>query len=123
MENNSRGINLHRAWEENRLVGEVKLVGCFSSGDVNPVNPRVEAEHKKRDRAFRRTIMGGKDLEYSEIEGRSLSDSDLQTRWKIFFNEAKETLSLGKNLDIEFRGDESEVIKDIALLMEAEHLK
>ncbi|KAK8972105.1 hypothetical protein V6N11_061913 [Hibiscus sabdariffa] len=42
MGNYSQGINLHRAWEENRLLGEAELLGCSPDGDVNPVSPRVD---------------------------------------------------------------------------------
>ncbi|KAK8561942.1 hypothetical protein V6N12_048997 [Hibiscus sabdariffa] len=42
MGNYSQGINLHRAWEENRLLGEAELLGCSPDGDVNPVSARVD---------------------------------------------------------------------------------
>ncbi|KAE8696464.1 hypothetical protein F3Y22_tig00110670pilonHSYRG00065 [Hibiscus syriacus] len=42
--------------------------------------------------------------EWTEIEGRSLSDSDLQARWQRQKREAKKTLQIGRALGIEFEG-------------------
>ncbi|KAK8518716.1 hypothetical protein V6N13_018011 [Hibiscus sabdariffa] len=42
MGNYSQGINLHRGWEENRLLGEAELLGCSPDGDVNLVSPRAD---------------------------------------------------------------------------------
>ncbi|KAK8712354.1 hypothetical protein V6N13_147594 [Hibiscus sabdariffa] len=57
-----------------------------------------------------------KDLESSELSGRSLSDSDLTARWNNALKEAIMALELGKRLGVQIEGDESEVIRDLALL-------
>ncbi|KAL4326269.1 hypothetical protein GQ457_11G030670 [Hibiscus cannabinus] len=36
----SIGINLHRYLEENRLLGEVELVGCLSEEDAGSISPK-----------------------------------------------------------------------------------
>ncbi|KAK8508621.1 hypothetical protein V6N11_037582 [Hibiscus sabdariffa] len=64
-------------------------------------------ERKKRDRAKRRSKQAGNSSPPVEVEGRSLSDSDLQLRRDILIREAKKTLQVGKSIGIQFRGDEN----------------
>ncbi|KAK8999279.1 hypothetical protein V6N11_070455 [Hibiscus sabdariffa] len=79
------------------------------------------AEKKKLEPNRKRNKKGLKFLEQSEIEGRSLSDSDLKTRWENGIKEAKETLEVGKKVGIEFFGDEQEIIHDLVNLELGNH--
>ncbi|KAK9009640.1 hypothetical protein V6N11_036170 [Hibiscus sabdariffa] len=79
------------------------------------------AEKKKLERYRKRKKKGLKFPEQSEIEGRSLSDSDLKTRWENGIKEAKETLEVGKKVGIEFIGDEQEIILDLVNLELGNH--
>ncbi|KAL4271766.1 hypothetical protein GQ457_13G029460 [Hibiscus cannabinus] len=73
-------------------------------------------ERKKRDRAWRRLRLNKKDLEVSELSGRSLSESDLEVRWALATKEARKVLALGKNIGMQIVGDEQEVINELANL-------
>ncbi|KAL4369597.1 hypothetical protein GQ457_05G034860 [Hibiscus cannabinus] len=73
-------------------------------------------ERKKRDKALKKNKLNKKDLLVSELSGRSLSDSDLATRWNAATKEARKVLKLGKRLGMEIIGDEQEVVKEIARL-------
>ncbi|KAL4318899.1 hypothetical protein GQ457_18G023820 [Hibiscus cannabinus] len=75
-------------------------------------------ERKKRDRAWRRLRLNKKDLEVSELSGRSLSESDLEVRWALATKEARKVLALGKNIGMQIVGDEQEVINELANLEE-----
>ncbi|KAL4278665.1 hypothetical protein GQ457_03G003390 [Hibiscus cannabinus] len=68
-----------------------------------------EAQRKKRDRVLRRNKKKMKDLETSELEGRSLPNFDLKTRWNKCVVEARKALALGKKLGIQIHGDEEDV--------------
>ncbi|KAK8640078.1 hypothetical protein V6N13_138441 [Hibiscus sabdariffa] len=65
-------------------------------------------ERKRRDRGWRKIKKGGVDITSSELEGRSLSDSDLRTRRDFQIKEARKTLEvlswnirgLGSNLKV-----------------------
>ncbi|KAE8676761.1 hypothetical protein F3Y22_tig00111582pilonHSYRG01032 [Hibiscus syriacus] len=52
--------------------------------------------------------------ELTELEGRSLSDSDLQERWQRKKSEARKTLQIGRELGIQFKGSEEALVKEIA---------
>ncbi|KAE8665037.1 hypothetical protein F3Y22_tig00112699pilonHSYRG00082 [Hibiscus syriacus] len=49
--------------------------------------------------------------EVTELEGRSLSDFDLQARWQRQKMKAKETLQIGRELGIQFIGSEEESVQ------------
>ncbi|KAK8597765.1 hypothetical protein V6N13_095163 [Hibiscus sabdariffa] len=55
-------------------------------------------------------------MEQSELEGRSLSDSDLQTRWDVATKEAEKVVEMGVKLGVQFIGPMEEVIREIAEL-------
>ncbi|KAL4351513.1 hypothetical protein GQ457_06G022440 [Hibiscus cannabinus] len=57
-------------------------------------------ERKKRDRAIKKNKKLKKNLEDSELSGRSLSDSDLKIRWNNTIKEARKALELGKSLGV-----------------------
>ncbi|KAK8663533.1 hypothetical protein V6N13_083349 [Hibiscus sabdariffa] len=80
----------------------------------------VRPERLKRDRAQRRCKKSWIAQESSELEGRSLSDSDLQARQNVLIREAWRTLETGKELGLKIRGSEQDVIEEISLLEEAE---
>ncbi|KAK9008863.1 hypothetical protein V6N11_080340 [Hibiscus sabdariffa] len=73
-------------------------------------------ERRKKDRALRRDKKFKKDLESSEFSVRSLSDYDLTDRWTIAIKEARKAIELGKSLGVQIEGDESEVVRDLAVL-------
>ncbi|KAK9041519.1 hypothetical protein V6N11_016616 [Hibiscus sabdariffa] len=75
-----------------------------------------ERERKKRDRALKRVKKSKQDVESSELSGRSLSDSDLTARWNAAIKEARKAIELGKSLGMQIEGDESEAVREIALL-------
>ncbi|KAK8608396.1 hypothetical protein V6N13_023820 [Hibiscus sabdariffa] len=55
-------------------------------------------------------------VEQPELEGRSLSDSDLQIRWDIAIKEAEKVVEMGVKLGVQFIGPMEEVIREIAKL-------
>ncbi|KAK8514638.1 hypothetical protein V6N12_057536 [Hibiscus sabdariffa] len=77
-------------------------------------------ERKKRDRENRRSKQAGNSSPPVEVEGRSLSDSDLNLRRDILIREAKKTLQVGKSIGIQFRGDENEAVEELANIAEKE---
>ncbi|KAL4363278.1 hypothetical protein GQ457_04G006140 [Hibiscus cannabinus] len=79
-------------------------------------------ERKRRDRGWRKTKKGGVDINSSELEGRSLSDSDLRTRRDFQIKEARKTLEVGNELGIKFLGPAQDVINAICSLEEADFI-
>ncbi|KAL4335968.1 hypothetical protein GQ457_07G015910 [Hibiscus cannabinus] len=77
-------------------------------------------EKKKRDRAQRRCKKKRNVLEDSEIDGRSLSDSDMHARREMLTKEARKTLAFGKKLGMQIIGSEEEAIQELVALEEAE---
>ncbi|KAK8661040.1 hypothetical protein V6N13_051942 [Hibiscus sabdariffa] len=76
----------------------------------------LEKERKKRNRTLRRVKKSKNDIEMSELSGRFLSDSDLMARWNAAVKEARNTLELGKRVGFQIEGDESEAVRELALL-------
>ncbi|KAK8636537.1 hypothetical protein V6N13_124282 [Hibiscus sabdariffa] len=52
----------------------------------------------------------------SELEGRSLSDSDLPATWDNAIKEAEKAIEMGSKLGVQFIGLIDEVVRDIAEL-------
>ncbi|KAK8985427.1 hypothetical protein V6N11_068683 [Hibiscus sabdariffa] len=75
-----------------------------------------EADRRLRVRAKKRVKKKGKSEEASELEGRSISDSDMKARRNFLLAEAIKTIEVGKTIGIEFIGDENEVVKDLIAL-------
>ncbi|KAL4309808.1 hypothetical protein GQ457_01G015910 [Hibiscus cannabinus] len=69
----------------------------------------TELERKNRDKACKKYKLNKKSLEVSELSGRSLSDTDLSTRWDILTKEAQKALKLGKKIGMGIEGNEEEV--------------
>ncbi|KAL4302776.1 hypothetical protein GQ457_10G003760 [Hibiscus cannabinus] len=59
-------------------------------------------ERKKMDKAMRKYKNKIKSLDTSELEGRSLTDSDIKNRSEILTREARKAIKLGKSLGIQF---------------------
>ncbi|KAL4311373.1 hypothetical protein GQ457_01G032360 [Hibiscus cannabinus] len=74
------------------------------------------AEKRKRDVALKKLQNKSQAELDSEIENRSLSDSDLKAVWSRHLKDARKSLKLGKKLGIQFIGDEEEVLKEIPSL-------
>ncbi|KAL4303527.1 hypothetical protein GQ457_10G010910 [Hibiscus cannabinus] len=74
------------------------------------------AEKRKRDVALKKLQNKSQAELDSEIENRSLSDSDLKAVWSRHLKDARKSLKLGKKLGIQFIGDEEEVLKEISSL-------
>ncbi|KAL4369078.1 hypothetical protein GQ457_05G035620 [Hibiscus cannabinus] len=72
-----------------------------------------KADRKKRDRAKKRIKTKGKDLERMELEGNSITDSDMQVRRNALLEEAKKTLAIGKVVGIEIIGDEAQALEEL----------
>ncbi|KAK8637070.1 hypothetical protein V6N13_064500 [Hibiscus sabdariffa] len=79
-------------------------------------------ERKRRDRGWRKIKKGGVDITSSELEGRSLSDSDLRTRRDFQIKEARKTLEVGNELGVKFLGPAQDVINDICSLEEVDFI-
>ncbi|KAL4366796.1 hypothetical protein GQ457_05G019050 [Hibiscus cannabinus] len=79
-------------------------------------------ERKKRDKAMRKYKKKIMSLDTSELEGRSLTDSDIKNHSKILTREVRKGIKLGKSLGIQFQGDGEEVVREMSLLEEAELL-
>ncbi|KAK8557906.1 hypothetical protein V6N12_010129 [Hibiscus sabdariffa] len=73
-------------------------------------------DQRKRDRALKKFKSRGNDLDYSNLSGRSLSDSDLAARWVAATKEAKKTLKLGKKFGVQVVRDEQDVVKELTSL-------
>ncbi|KAK8569712.1 hypothetical protein V6N13_046758 [Hibiscus sabdariffa] len=101
------------------MVHETVLAGNFGSW-AKDIQDKVlnEAERKKRDRTIKKLKKKEKFSEKPELEGRSLSDPDLKARWDFCTNEAKRALKVGKDLGIQIRGDENEVVDELTRLEE-----
>ncbi|KAK8693995.1 hypothetical protein V6N13_071559 [Hibiscus sabdariffa] len=80
----------------------------------------TEAEKRRRDRARRRQKKKDKGESPSELEGRSISDSDIQARKEILLLEAQRTLEVGKKVGIEFIGNKKAVKEELIALAEKE---
>ncbi|KAL4325630.1 hypothetical protein GQ457_11G000690 [Hibiscus cannabinus] len=79
-----------------------------------------EVDRRKRDRVKKRTKQKRISKETTELEGCSITESDMQARRNYLLVEAFKTLEVGKKVGIEFIGDENEVVKDLILLAEKE---
>ncbi|KAL4333268.1 hypothetical protein GQ457_07G010490 [Hibiscus cannabinus] len=73
-------------------------------------------DRRKRDQALKKFKSRGNDLDYYELSGRSLSDSDLAAKWVSATKEAKKTLKLEKKLGVQVVGDEQDVVKELISL-------
>ncbi|KAK8697571.1 hypothetical protein V6N13_113712 [Hibiscus sabdariffa] len=124
---------------EERIIGDLEDMGS-GKNEISPelvVNGSSETfcpnlvdesgdralsklERKKRDRAKRRFKQAWNSFPPVEVEGRSLSDSDLQIRRDILIREAKMTLQVGKTISIQFRGDENEAVEELTNIAEKE---
>ncbi|KAL4291654.1 hypothetical protein GQ457_14G003620 [Hibiscus cannabinus] len=58
-------------------------------------------------------------FEASELENRSLTDSDLFAQQSFLIREARKTLELGKSVGFQFHGPEDEIVREIAQLEES----
>ncbi|KAE8699368.1 hypothetical protein F3Y22_tig00110580pilonHSYRG00195 [Hibiscus syriacus] len=76
----------------------------------------LKAERCRRDRALKSSKLKKSDLEFSELSGRSISDSDIKKKWGAAFVEAEETLSVAKMLGITFAGPERKVLEELVSL-------
>ncbi|KAK8571799.1 hypothetical protein V6N12_027872 [Hibiscus sabdariffa] len=82
-----------------------------------------EADKRKRDRVKKRIKTKGKDLERTELEGNSITDSDMQVRRNALLEEAKKTLATGKVVGIEIIGDEAQALEELVSLEEKDQQK
>ncbi|KAL4377289.1 hypothetical protein GQ457_02G032610 [Hibiscus cannabinus] len=80
------------------------------------------SERRKRDKALKRKKWSKHCMEESELSGKSLSNSDINSRVSILVKEAKQVLKLGKKIGVNFAGDENEVVKDLVELEMNERL-
>ncbi|KAL4324756.1 hypothetical protein GQ457_11G000030 [Hibiscus cannabinus] len=79
-------------------------------------------ERRKRDRVLKRIKKKGKENEQPELEGCTVTDSDLQERRRILLREAKKTLATGSLCGIEIRGDVNEAVEELISLAEKDQL-
>ncbi|KAL4291077.1 hypothetical protein GQ457_14G025740 [Hibiscus cannabinus] len=82
-----------------------------------------EVEKRKRDRIKKRLKMKGKENEKSELEGCSITDSDMQARRIALLEEAKKNLAVGKKVGMVIIGDEAEAIEELVSIAEMEQQK
>ncbi|KAL4279899.1 hypothetical protein GQ457_03G014630 [Hibiscus cannabinus] len=78
----------------------------------------TDSERKNRDKAKKRIKKKNKASEKSELEGISLTDSDMQARRRILINEAKKTLEVGRLIGFEIEGEENEAIMELVEIAE-----
>ncbi|KAL4366749.1 hypothetical protein GQ457_05G026460 [Hibiscus cannabinus] len=93
--------------QRNKRYGSLR---CFQDKAIS------EIERKTRDRAIHREKKKAKGWDFSELSGRSLSDSDLVHRWELSIKEARKALNLGKSLGIKIEGNEDEAVRELARL-------
>ncbi|KAE8704998.1 hypothetical protein F3Y22_tig00110430pilonHSYRG00099 [Hibiscus syriacus] len=142
--NVSKGCNMSGVDEDKRDIGEEAIMGQkeidVSFGNIQKQYEYVGAntgrkkkysslqriqenfggtQRKNRNcrvKKHQRKVQSGE--EPTEIEGMSLSNSDLQERWQRQKKEAKKTLQLGRELGLQFKGAEEtkkEDIKDVEI--------
>ncbi|KAK8570925.1 hypothetical protein V6N13_103322 [Hibiscus sabdariffa] len=58
----------------------------------------------------------GKENEKTELEGYSITDSDIQARRNVLLEEAVKTLATGKAVGLEIIGDEEEALQELVSL-------
>ncbi|KAK8597818.1 hypothetical protein V6N13_095215 [Hibiscus sabdariffa] len=100
--------------------GRVKRYGSLQHLQYNSLSA---AEKKKVDQIRKRNKKSLKSPVHSELEDRSLSDSDLKIRWENGIREAKETIAVGRKVGMEFIGDEREIIHELVNLELGNHSK
>ncbi|KAK9001425.1 hypothetical protein V6N11_083209 [Hibiscus sabdariffa] len=81
--------------------------------DLGPDKALTDLERKKKARACRKNKICKKSLEISELSGRSLSDSDLSSRWDILTKKARKTLKFSKKIGLQIVGNEEEVVEEL----------
>ncbi|KAK8527664.1 hypothetical protein V6N12_054869 [Hibiscus sabdariffa] len=81
--------------------------------DLGPDKALTDLERKKKVRACRKNKICKKSLEISELFGRSLSDSDLSSRWDILTKKARKMLKFGKKIGLQILGNEEEVVEEL----------
>ncbi|KAK8976625.1 hypothetical protein V6N11_057225 [Hibiscus sabdariffa] len=79
-------------------------------GSLSTIQDRFLSEAEKRKRVRIKKHLKKKEIEetISELEGRSITDSDIEARKDFLLKEARKTLDIGKKVGIEFIGDEQE---------------
>ncbi|KAE8729664.1 hypothetical protein F3Y22_tig00003435pilonHSYRG00045 [Hibiscus syriacus] len=118
---NSKNEQFGGDFVEDSVMPEIYLTknkNLKKYGSLLDIQDKVlsKAEIRKRNRALKRKNLKKSDLIYSELSGRSLSDSDLKRKWADATVEVEKTLSLGKILGINFVGSKREILKDLASL-------
>ncbi|KAK8548751.1 hypothetical protein V6N12_061657 [Hibiscus sabdariffa] len=91
-------------------------------GSLNEIHEKglSEADRRKRDRIKKHIKKKGISEETTELEGCSITESDMQARRNYLLVETTKTLEVGKKVGIEFIGDENEVVKDLISIAEKE---
>ncbi|KAL4290348.1 hypothetical protein GQ457_14G021110 [Hibiscus cannabinus] len=92
-------------------IGGTRPVDKEQNLDMDFASDRAlsNIEKKRRDRGVRRNKRNKRNKKISEdIQGRSLSDSDLRIKWEKAKLEAKAALELGKKFGMSIRGSEEE---------------
>ncbi|KAL4363635.1 hypothetical protein GQ457_04G018350 [Hibiscus cannabinus] len=79
-------------------------------GSLSKIQDRFlsEVEKRKRDRSKKRLKKKEIEETISELEGRSITDSDIEAMRDILLKEAINTLAVGNTVGIKFIGDEQE---------------
>ncbi|KAK8648081.1 hypothetical protein V6N13_128843 [Hibiscus sabdariffa] len=136
-------ISIRPSWvnvvEKSLRVDHIEQTGEIVGAGFDPIEERVtknisamgferhnthlEEDRKKRDRAKKRIKTKGKDIERTELEGNSITDSDMQVRRNALLEEAKRTLATGKVVGIEIIGDEAQALEELVSLVEKDQLR
>ncbi|KAK8633866.1 hypothetical protein V6N13_014701 [Hibiscus sabdariffa] len=79
-------------------------------GSLSKIQDMFLSEAEKRKRDCVKKCLKKKEIEetLSELEGRSIMDSNIEARREILLKEAQITLAVGKTVGIDFIGDEQE---------------
>ncbi|KAL4303168.1 hypothetical protein GQ457_10G019730 [Hibiscus cannabinus] len=89
-------------------------------GSLSTIQDRFLSEAEKRKRIHIKKRLKKKEIEetFSELEGRSITGSDIEARRDFLLKEAIKTLDIDKKIGIEFIGEEQEVINDMISIIE-----
>ncbi|KAK8495374.1 hypothetical protein V6N13_134083 [Hibiscus sabdariffa] len=99
----------------NKEFEDMGAMGFYKEDLLKESDPTL-AEKRKKEVALKKSKAISQEEMETEIDGRSLSDSDQKAIWSRHSKESRKTLKLGKKLGLQFIGDEEEVLKEISSL-------
>ncbi|KAK8657942.1 hypothetical protein V6N13_036159 [Hibiscus sabdariffa] len=101
------------------LNGEQRRIRQLSEINLSILSPVERCEAERRLKKKGRGRPRKKPLPEQGIANASLSDSDFIQRQHVILREARETIHLGRLIGVETVGNEEDIVKDIARIIEA----